>query len=142
MAAKVQVVIDCANPLELGTFWGAALGYEAQGPPAGFDSWDAALDAAGVPASERDAAFAIVDADGRGPRIFFQRVPEPKVVKNRMHLDILVERTGDRDEHRRQVTAEVGRLQTIGASFSREFDEYGEFWITMQDPEGNEFDVA
>jgi Glyoxalase-like domain len=142
MAAKVQVVMDCSDPAELGDFWAAVLGYEAQRPPAGFDSWDAALDAAGVPATERDAAFAIVDPEGQGPRVFFQRVPEPKVVKNRVHLDVFVDRTDDIEEQHRRVMTEVARLQAIGASFMREFDEYGEFWVTMQDPEGNEFDVA
>jgi Glyoxalase-like domain len=142
MAAKVQVVIDCADPARLGDFWGSVLGYEAQGPPAGFESWDAALDAAGVPETERDTAFAIVDPDGQGPRIFFQCVPEPKVVKNRVHLDVFVLRTDDPEQQRRRVMVEVDRLQAIGASYVREFDEYGEFWVTMQDPEGNEFDLA
>jgi hypothetical protein len=142
VAAKVQVVIDCSNPAELGAFWAAVLGYRAQDPPTGFDSWDAALTDAGVPESERDSAFAIVDPDGRGPRIFFQRVPEPKVAKNRVHLDVFVQTTDDDEERRGRIMAEVGRLQAMGAVFVREIEEYGQRWVTMQDPEGDEFDVA
>ena len=56
--------------------------------PAGFDSWDAALDAWGVPAEHRNDNAALVDPDGAGPRLYFQKVPEPKTAKNRVHLDL------------------------------------------------------
>jgi hypothetical protein len=69
-------------------------------------------------------------------------VPEPKTVKNRLHLDVFVARTDDGAELRRRVAAEVERLTAAGATYVREFDEYGSFWVTLQDPEGNEFDVA
>ena len=87
MATGVQVVIDCADPAALARFWAAALGYIEQPPPEGFASWQDWLKAHGIPESEWNAANAVIDPDGRGPRIYFQRVPEPKTVKNRLHFD-------------------------------------------------------
>ena len=85
----------------------------------------------------------MVDPDGVGPRIFFQRVPEGKVVKNRVHLDLNAggPRGTPHDERRRRVDAEVGRLVQLGARKSRTIEERGEYFINMFDPEGNEFDV-
>src|SRR4051812_4817291 len=88
MAPTIRVVIDCAVPAWLATFWAAALQYKQQDPPAGFASWDAFLTAQGVPETEWNSANAVVDPAGAGPRIFFQRVSEPKVVKNRVHIDV------------------------------------------------------
>lgn len=90
MAAGVQVVIDCADPSRVAEFWAAALGYKLQDPPPGFASWQAFLEAQGVQESEWNSASAIVDPDGKGPRFYFQRVPEPKTVKNRVHVDVAV----------------------------------------------------
>jgi hypothetical protein len=78
MSIGVQVTVDAHDPERLARFWVEALGYVVQPPPGGFATWDEALDAMGVPADERDSAFAIVDPDGAGPRMFFQKVPEPK----------------------------------------------------------------
>ena len=88
MALKPQITFDCADPGALGTFWAAALGYVVQPPPEGFASWPEALLAWGVPEEDHNKANAIVDPDGVGPRVFFQRVPEPKGGKNRLHLDV------------------------------------------------------
>src|SRR4051812_18545203 len=83
MARTVQIVIDCADTLAVGEFWASALGYVRESPPPGFDTWEAALEAWGVPQDEWDSKNALVDPDGEGPRIFLQKVPEPKQVKNR-----------------------------------------------------------
>jgi hypothetical protein len=84
----------------------------------------------------------VIDPDGVGPRLFFQQVPEGKVVKNRVHLDINAsEGTTDPNERRRVITSEVQRLTDAGASVLHEMEERGEFWVVMQDPEGNEFCV-
>ncbi len=101
------------------------------------------MKAQGIPESEWDSASAVVDPDGVGPRIFFQRVPEGKVVKNRVHLDLNVggPRSAPHDERRRRVDAEVARLVQLGARQSRTVQERGEYFINMFDPEGNEFDV-
>src|SRR5215217_7604023 len=88
MAREVQVTFDCSDPARLSAFWAQALGYRVQDPPAGFDSWEQALEAFGVPPEARNDASAVVDPEGSGPRVFFQRVPEGKDAKNRVHLDV------------------------------------------------------
>jgi hypothetical protein len=141
VAVGVQVVIDCADPARLGAFWAAALGYSVQEPPSGFATWAAFLVAQGVPESEWNSANAVVDPDGRGPRIYFQRVPEAKTVKNRVHLDVNVGggRETSIEVRRERAHAESQRLQQLGATELRINDEWRGFSIVMQDPEGNEF---
>jgi Glyoxalase-like domain len=143
MATGIQVVIDCADPARLADFWAAALGYTLQDPPPGFATWPEFLAAEGVPESEWNSASAVVDPDGSGPRIFFQRVPEAKTGKNRVHMDLNV--SGGRgvalETRRERVNAEAQRLEQLGASRVRAMEQRGEYWIVMQDPEGNEFCV-
>jgi hypothetical protein len=143
MATSVQVVIDCADPARLAAFWAAALRYVEQEPPTGFSTWPDFLRARGVPETEWNSANAVVDPDKRGPRIFFQRVPEPKTVKNRVHLDLNVGGAPDAplESRRERVRAEVARLIGAGARELRSAEERGEFWVVMADPEGNEFCV-
>jgi hypothetical protein len=133
MAHSFQITVDAASPRQLGAFWCQVLGYIEQPPPAGFDNWDDALDAFGIDRSDPDRAYAIVDPDGAGPRVFFQKVPEGKQasIKNRVHLDVNV---GADAMH-----AEADRLAGLGATRLGEFDEPGGHWITMLDIEGNEF---
>ena len=88
MARDVQITFDCADPAGLATFWAEALGYQLQDPPEGFESWEQALEAMGVPPESRNDASAVVDPEGSEPRLFFQRVPERKQAKNRVHLDV------------------------------------------------------
>jgi glyoxalase superfamily protein len=143
MGTPIQVVMDCADPARLAAFWAIALGYEVQPPPEGFDSWEAFLGSVGVPESDWNSRSAVVDPGGEGPRLFFQRVPEPKTVKNRVHVD--VNAGGGRevpdDERRARVASKVEELVAAGASVFKEFDQGGEHWVVMQDPEGNEFCV-
>jgi hypothetical protein len=143
MATSVQVVFDCADPDRLATFWAAALGYKKQDPPAGFESWEAFLKAQGVPESQWNSASAVIDPDGAGPRIYFQKVPEGKVVKNRVHLDLNAGggRKTPIEERRQRIGAEVERLVALGARKSKAMEERGEYWVNMFDPEGNEFDL-
>jgi hypothetical protein len=142
MATRVQVVIDCADPSRLSAFWALALGYQEQAPPEGYATWEDALRAWEVPEDQWNSRGAVVDPDGIGPRLFFQQVPEGKVVKNRVHLDVnAAAGITDDDERRRVVTAEVARLTDAGASTLREMEERGEYWVVMRDPEGNEFCV-
>ncbi len=144
MATGVQVVIDCADPARLAAFWAEALHYRVQDPPEGFATWPEFLTTQGVPESEWNSASAVVDPDGGGPRIYFQQVPEGKVVKNRVHLDLNVGggRDATLDERRGRVDAEVERLAALGATtFRPGAVENGEYWVVMQDPEGNEFCV-
>jgi Glyoxalase-like domain len=142
MGKTVQVVFDCARPGPLAEFWAAALGYVVQPPPPGYASWEALLRELRVPETEWDARSAVVDPQGAGPRIFFQRVPEGKTVKNRVHLD--VPSGGDPRElgHLEVVRAEVARLAGLGATELRTVDEPTGFAVVMCDPEGNEFCVT
>lgn len=141
MAVPVQIVIDCADPDGLSRFWAEALGYIVQPPPDGFDSWESALATWGVPESEWNSASAVVDPAGAGPRIYFQRVPERKQVKNRVHLDLNVGVGSDlaADQRRQRIDEVAERLMSIGASRVEWRERHGEGWLVMTDPEGNEF---
>ena len=144
MSARFQLVIDCADPDRLTQFWATALGYQVQPPPAGFDSWRTYWLGVGVPEDELDDGDdSLVDPDGAGPRIWFQKVPEGKVVKNRLHLDINASggRTVPIETRRQRVVAEAERLIAAGATRVRVLEEEGldHYGETMRDPEGNEF---
>jgi Glyoxalase-like domain len=146
MAAQFQLVIDCANPEPLAHFWAAALGYKIEPPPAGFETWDDYWRDAGV--GEEDLGIGddcIVDPDGRGPRIWFQIVPETKTSKNRLHLDITVSggRAAPLETRKQRVDAEAKRLAGLGATLVRDLQEEGldHYAVAMKDPEGNEFDI-
>jgi hypothetical protein len=141
VAAPVQVVFDAADPDRLAHFWADALGYQLEPPPPGFATWEDFLQARNIPEELWNSASAIVDPDGRGPRIYFQRVPEPKTLKNRCHLDLNVGggRTATVEERRERVESVRDRLVGAGAKEMYVHDERGEYWITMADPEGNEF---
>jgi Glyoxalase-like domain len=143
VATQVQVVIDCADPARLSRFWAQALGYKLQDPPAGFDTWEAFLRARHVPEEDWNSASIVVDPDARGPRIYFQRVPEPKTTKNRVHLDLNVGGGHAVAAHvrRQRIGDEVARLQTLGAQRLRDVDEPAGYCVVMHDPEGNEFCV-
>lgn len=141
MAVRIQIVIDCHNPEGLARFWAEALGYQEEPPPLGFGDWPAFLRSIDVPEEEWGRYAAVVDPDGTGARVLFQKVPEGKVVKNRVHLDLSV--SGGRgvvEEERRQAIARaVSRLEGVGATALGPKEEMGSHWVVMQDPEGNEF---
>ncbi len=141
MAVSIQVTFDCANPDRLAHFWAEVLDYKIQDPPEGFDTWEAFLTAQNVPEDQWNTMSAVVDPDGKGPRLLFQRVPEDKTVKNRVHLDVNIggEAGTPPDERRRRVDAAVEHLVTYGATRLQAFEQHGEYWVVMQDPEGNEF---
>ena len=144
MGTSIQLVFDAADPAAISRFWAEALGYSLQDPPAGFESWEDFLEAQGIPRDRWNDASAIVDPDGARPRIYFQRVPEPKVAKNRLHMDLNAGGGPDvpLDERRRRVDAEVSRLKALGATDERgAIERDTEYWVRMNDPEGNEFCV-
>jgi hypothetical protein len=137
----MQVTFDATDPDALARFWAEALpGYQLQPPPPGFDSWDAFLADNGVPPEHRNDASAIV---GDGPRVFFQKVPEAKSAKNRVHLDLQAGGgpSVPLDEQRTRIQAEVARLEALGATVVGHNAEMGVAWTVMTDPEGNEFCV-
>ena len=141
MAVKLQVVFDAADPPALAAFWGEAIGYKEEDPPEGFESWEAWAVANDLPRERRGDYASRVDPDGAGPRLYFQRVPEPKTAKNRVHLDLAVGggRGTPPEESRARVAAAVERAVAAGATKVREVDERDEHWVVLQDPEGNEF---
>jgi catechol 2,3-dioxygenase-like lactoylglutathione lyase family enzyme len=139
---QVQVTFDCADPGALAGFWVEVLGYKLDDPPPGFDTWDEALDAFGVPPERRNDASAAVDPQGQGPRLWFQKVPEGKTAKNRVHLDVRAAPGLQWDERMSALEAECDRLTGLGATRVERFDPDGRLnagHIVMRDPEGNEF---
>jgi hypothetical protein len=138
-AKTVQVTFDCAQPRAVAQFWKAALGYVDPPLPSGFDSWDA-FDAS-LPPEDQGSAAACQDPDGVGPRLFFQRVPEGKTVKNRLHLDVRVGTGLTGDERVAALEAEAARLLPLGARRLHLLpaDDINEACLVMQDVEGNEF---
>lgn len=136
---QVQVTFDCAEPERLARFWCEVLGYVVPPPPEGFASWED-VDRARPP-ERRGSDFACADPTGVGPRLYFQRVPEGKVVKNRVHLDVRVGTGLVGEERLATLEAECARLVALGAVRVRllRADGENESCIVMQDIEGNEF---
>ena len=126
MARIGDVTFDCRHPASLARFWAAALdGYDV----APYDEEELArLRSIGVDEPEDDPTV-LVEAPGATPRLFFQKVREDKVVKNRVHLDLRAD----------DPAAEVRRLTELGASVVA--DEPEASFVVLQDPEGNEFCV-
>jgi Glyoxalase-like domain len=143
MSHHIQVTFDAADPTALAAFWVVALGYVLQPPPEGFASWEDWLRDMDIPEDSWNDAAAVVDPDGNGPRLFFQRVPEGKTAKNRVHLDIGASGgpTVAYDERVAVVKRHVAVLVALGASQIVAHSERGEYWVVMHDPEGNEFCV-
>ncbi|RKT54100.1 VOC family protein [Saccharothrix australiensis] len=141
MAKQVQVVVDCVDPGRLARFWASALDYRLEPPPQGYASWSDFSRAAGV---GEEAWNAVFDPDGVGPRVLFQRVPERKVGKNRVHLDVRVAgpRGTPKESRRALVDAEAARLVEGGAKHVRTVEDEMDCFAVMQDPEGNEFCIC
>ena len=136
---QFQVTFDCAKPERVARFWCEILGYAVPPPPAGFATW-AEFDRS-LPPERQGSAFACSDPSGVGPRLFFQRVPEGKVVKNRVHLCVRVATGLVGEERLATLEAECARLVALGAVRERILlaDGVNESCIVMQDVEGNEF---
>jgi hypothetical protein len=150
MSRTVQVTFDCGDPIAQSRFWADALHYVIQPPPGRdlapgedpIEAWMEFLEEAGVPEDQRDTASAIEDPDGDGPRLFFQKVPEGKTAKNRMHLDVRAAVGLEGDERMATLEAEHHRLVALGASRLERHEPAPPMsagFIVMADPEGNEF---
>lgn len=142
MSRDIQVTVDCADPAVLAVFWAEVLGYRLLEPPGGFATWEEALDAFGVPPERRNDASALVDPDGAGPKVFFQRVGEGKQVKNRVHLDVRAAPGLAGEARMAALEGEAERLATHGAVRLARVEpapplEPGH--LVLADPEGNEF---
>jgi hypothetical protein len=150
MSRHIQVTFDAHDPRALSTFWRAALGYVHPSPPGvvlaeGADplaAWEDFLERLGVPPDQRNTSSAIEDPEGHGPRLFFQQVPEGKVAKNRVHLDVRAAPGLQGDERMAGLELECSRLVRLGAtrvSRSEPAPPMSAGFIVLTDPEGNEF---
>jgi len=145
MAYDFQVVVDCADPHALADWWAETLGWEVEPQDEAFIrrmitegyateadtirhndklvwSGGAAIRHPGAPDS------------GRRQRVLFQVVPEPKTVKNRLHIDVFA--------GAENVTAQASRLVARGATVLHTASQGPHEWVTLADPEGNEFCVS
>ena len=118
-------VFDCRDPYRLARFWADALGYV---PELGEDDWPALREEG----EAGELAWVKLLGPPGGVPVAFQRVPEPKVVKNRLHLDLAAEAE----------EAEARRLEALGATLLRRFEEEDDVFVVLADPEGNEFCVV
>lgn len=138
-----SLTMDAADPARLGEFWALALGYRREDPPGDFATWEEALTSWGLPEERWNDANALV---GDGPRIFLQKVPEPKTAKNRVHIDVHSGAGNAVDGDGKDwsaLRAKAAELEAAGATIVEEFSEPGlGDWIVMEDPEGNEFCVV
>ncbi|BEP16619.1 VOC family protein [Acidothermaceae bacterium B102] len=146
MPVRFQLVIDCADPDLLSRFWAAALAYELAPAPTGFATWNDYYRALGLAEDELvDGADRISDPAGHGPTIWFHALPDIKVVKNRLHLDIRAsgEWTDPIETRKHRVDTEAARLAELGATITGAFSQEGldHYAVGMKDPEGNEFDI-
>ena len=109
-----NVTFDCENPARVAAFWGTALGYAVRNVNDGFSM--------------------ATHPEGVRPMLLFIKVPEPRAVKNRMHMDVSAD---DRE-------AEIERLVGLGATRgeTHSMPNYGITWTVLQDPEGNELCVV
>src|SRR3954453_12850366 len=133
---EFQVTFDCAEPERLARFWCEVLGYVVPPPPEGFSTWDDVE--RDLPPKERGSSFACEDPTGAGPRLYFQRVPESKVAKNRVHLDVRAGTGLVGEERLTTLEAESARLVALGAGQVQVLiaDGVNESCIVMQDIEG------
>jgi hypothetical protein len=116
MFSRIDVNVDCGDVDAQAEFWAAALGYSPAGASGQYRSL---LPPEGVVA----------------PKLVLQEVPEPRVGKNRLHLDVVVGSAN--------VDREVSRMEALGASrVSGRIAEAGTEWVVMADPEGNEFCIC
>lgn len=140
-----NLTFDAADPARLARFWADALPeYTMEPPPEGFDTWPAAMTAWGIPEDEWDSASAIIHTGGVLPRLFFQKVPEAKTAKNRLHIDVRCW-SGEHpssEELRRLAAVKAAELVAAGAVEVGPVEHHESFWIVMRDPEGNEFCVT
>ncbi|MGW4683847.1 VOC family protein [Streptomyces sp. NPDC004244] len=143
MAYTFQVTIDSADPHSLADWWAESLGWQVEPTDeefirrtvaAGHASEDDTTTHRGRLVWKAGTAIHHPEGTDRAPRVLFQYVPEPKTVKNRVHLDV---RTGDDDPK-----AVVERLIDRGATFLHDARQGPFAWTTLADPEGNELCVS
>lgn len=123
MARPMQIALDCSDPSKLAEFWSSALDYRV------------------ARASDDGERVWLSDPEGKSPSLLLHRVPEPKTVKNRLHLDVYVTWDLPPQEAKPIVDEEADRLCAMGATRLGIF-ESDDYFVVMSDPEGNEFCIA
>jgi hypothetical protein len=142
---RFAMTMDAADPVALAAFWMAALEYTEATPPEGWDSWEVWLRDHDVPEDEWGDGATIADPAGVGPSMTFLKVPERKVAKNRLHLDLVA--SGGRHVpaavRLERIRAVVDSLTARGATTIQEHHQ-GDVLdhVVLADPEGNEFCVV
>jgi Glyoxalase-like domain len=143
MAYDFQVVIDSGEPHTLADWWADALGWNVEAQDEAFirsliekghASEDDTTTHNGALVWKTGAAIRHPAGLERAPRVLFQQVPEPKTVKNRVHLDIRVGADN--------IESEVARLSAKGATVLHRGQMGPNWWITILDPEGNELCIS
>ena len=140
MAVGVQVTFDASDPARLGasgpSCWATSSSRRRRASARGRRRWRRW----GCPRTSSDSAYAIVDPAGAGPRLFFQRVPEAKTAKNRVHLDVNVGAGLAGATNGRHTSApRPSGLCPRGHTVCGWLEQRGELWVVLQDPDGNEF---
>jgi hypothetical protein len=122
----LQIALDCSDPAKLAEFWAAVLNYEI------------------ARISEDGERAFLADPQQKGPSFLLHRVPEPKLVKNRLHLDVYIPASWGLPpaEAKPIVDAEAERLRGMGATVLQVFEKPDDYFVVMSDPEGNEFCIA
>ena len=139
MAQRIDLTFDCADASAVATFWKLALGYIDEPAPAPFKNRGEWLASFGVPEEEWGKGAWLCDPAGLGPRLSLLPVPESKVAKNRLHIDVRVSGKGTDDEIWDRVTVLVDTLTAAGGQILEPVPGHH---VVMADPEGNEFCVG
>ena len=143
MAYEFQVTVDCADPHSMADWWAQTLGWQVEPQDEAFIRRMISAGRADDSDTKRHngalvwktgAAITHPEGPQRAPRVLFQLVPEAKTVKNRLHLDV---RIGADDVERA-----VAGLTARGARFLHRGEQGPFTWVTLADPEGNEFCVS
>lgn len=129
MGTIANVTFACDDPASMAEFWAEAVGYEIQPAPPGL------LDAIEAEGGDANAAAAAVDPDGRGPRLFFKKLPRSRPEQMPVHLDV------DAEDREREVERLAGLGATVVETKTETTGPYTETWTVMRDPEGNGFCV-
>lgn len=139
MGRKIDLTMDCADASVLASFWKLALGYVDEPAPPPFKDRGEWLASFGVPEDEWNDGAWLCDPEGIGPRLSILTVPEGKVAKNRLHIDIRIPSTGSAGDQWGCLMEVVDSLVAAGGRVLHTIPSHH---VVMADPEGNEFCVA
>jgi hypothetical protein len=136
MARPIDLTMDCTDATVLGPFWKLALGYIDEPPPAPFATRAEWVASYGEPPEDAAMGAWLCDPEGVGPRLCILPVPEGKVAKNRLHMDIRLSADGGESARATRLAELTDRLVEAGGAVLHRFEPHH---VVMADPEGNEF---